>query len=248
MSQSTSVLTNLSPGDAATETGRLQFMVRAALSGLRTAVPVQVVSVTNSGGVSPIGTVSVQPLVSAVDGSGKVWPHGIIYNVPYMRIQGGANAVIIDPQVGDIGLAVVCDRDISTVKASGGVSAPGSTRKNDLSDLVYLMTIIGGTPTQYLQFNAAGITITSPATVNVNAQAVNVNATTATVTASGTATIKAASIVLQNAGAALKSLVNSAFVTLFNNHVHGNGNAGANTTAPTTAAGSGQLTSTVQAE
>ena len=234
--------------DNASDVGRMQFIIRAALAGLRVAVPVKVMSVTNAGGVSPVGTVSVQPMVSLVDGSGVVWPHGTIYNVPYMRIQGGANSIIIDPQVGDIGIATVCDRDISGVKASGGISAPGSTRKNDLSDVVYLMTIIGAAPSQYVQFNASGITVTSPASVTVNAPTVTVNATTATIIASGAATIKAASIALENAGTALKTLVNSAFITLFNAHVHTNGNGGANTGAPTTTAGSGQMTSITQAE
>ena len=178
--------------DNATDVGRMQFVIRAALAGLRTAVPVKVISVTNSGGVSAIGSVAVQPLVSLVDGTGTVWPHGTIYNVPYMRIQGGANAVIIDPQVGDIGIATVCDRDISGVKASRAASAPGSTRKNDLSDMVYLMTIIGAAPAQYVQFNASGITVTSPVEVTINAPTVAINgAATITGNLSVTGTIAA---------------------------------------------------------
>ena len=178
MSQATSATSNVTPGDWGSELGRLQFMIRAAMSGLRTAMPVQVIAVSNSGGVAAIGTVDVQPLVSAVDGSGQVWPHGVIHNVPYMRVQGGANAVIIDPQIGDIGIATVCDRDISGVKAAGGLSAPGSTRKFDFSDMVYLMSIIGSAPAQYIEFNAGGITITSPNAVTVNAATCTVNAPT----------------------------------------------------------------------
>ena len=34
----------------------------------------------------------------------------VIHNVPYMRIQGGANGIILDPAIGDIGIATVCDR------------------------------------------------------------------------------------------------------------------------------------------
>ena len=149
------------------------------MNGMRTAMAVQVMAVTNNGGVSPIGYVDVQPAVSSKAGDGTVQPHGIIHNVPYMRIQGGTNAVIIDPQVGDIGIATVCDRDISTVKSSQAISAPGSSRKYDMSDMVYLMTIIGKqTPTQYVQFNSSGITITSPNKVIINANEVDVNATT----------------------------------------------------------------------
>ena len=80
--------------------------------------------------------------------------------------------------VGDIGVASVCDRDISTVKNAKIVSAPGSNRKNDLSDIVYLMTIIGSAPTQYVQFSSAGITIHSPTKVVVSAPNVEINAST----------------------------------------------------------------------
>lgn len=179
MSQSTNppVLSNHVASDAASEVGRIDYLLQAALSGLRVAMPVKVVKVTNSGGLSAIGQVDVQPLVSAVDGSGKAWPHGIIHNVPYMRIQGGSNGIILDPAVGDIGIASVCDRDISTVKNAKKVSAPGSNRKNDMSDMVYLMTIIGAAPTQYVQFNSSGITISSPTKVTINAPTVETNGT-----------------------------------------------------------------------
>lgn len=180
MSQSTNppVLSSHVASDAASEVGRMNYVLQAALSGLRVAMPVKVVKVTNSGGISAIGQVDVQPLVSAVDGSGKAWPHGIIHNVPYMRIQGGSNGIILDPVVGDIGIASVCDRDISTVKNAKKVSAPGSNRKNDMSDMVYLMTIIGAAPTQYVQFGSGGITIHSPTKVIVTAPNVEITAGT----------------------------------------------------------------------
>jgi hypothetical protein len=178
MSTPTGVQSNLTPAANASDVGRAEFMIRAALAGLRTAMPVKVLSVTNNGGVSPIGTVSVQPLVSGVDGMGNAWPHGTIYNVPYMRIQGGANAIIIDPQVGDIGIATVCDRDISTVKNASAASAPGSLRRHDMSDIVYLMTVIGAAPNQYVQFNSSGISIVSPGTVTIQAPNVDINAST----------------------------------------------------------------------
>ncbi len=168
MSQGTNngVTTNLTPADYSSEIGRLQFVINGALSGIRTAMPVKVVAVSNNGGVSPIGTVDVQPMVSMLDGSGNAWEHGIIHNVPYMRIQGGGNAIIIDPVIGDIGIATVCDRDISTVQKTKKVAAPGSLRKNDMSDMVYLMTIISSVaPTQYIQFDSSGIHIKGNVTI-----------------------------------------------------------------------------------
>lgn len=179
MSQGTeSIQTNHVASDAASEVAKINYIITSALSGVRTSIPVKVVSVTNSGGVSPVGYVDVQPLVSAVDGSGKIWPHGIIHNVPYMRIQGGSNGIILDPVAGDIGLGSIADRDISTVKSAKKASAPGSNRKHDMSDMVYLMTIIGSAPTQYIQFTGSGIVIHSPAKVTIEAPNVEVNAST----------------------------------------------------------------------
>ena len=176
MSQKTNgVISNLVTADNASDIGRLKFVINNALAGMRTSIPVKVIAVSNAGGLSPVGTVNVQPLVSMLDGSGNAWPHGIIHNVPYMRVQGGANGIILDPAIGDVGIATVCDRDISTVKNTGKVSAPGSLRKHDMSDMVYLMTIIGATPTQYVQFNSTGITITSPTTVTINATDIKIN-------------------------------------------------------------------------
>jgi hypothetical protein len=187
-----STRTNITPSDYVSDTARAQLTVKTALANLRTSIPVEVVAVTNSGGVSPIGHVNVKPLVNLVDSNGVAWENPIIYNVPYMRIQGGSNAIIIDPQVGDIGIATVCDRDISTVKNTEKVSSPGSNRKFNMSDMVYLMTIIGRAPTQYIQFNASGITILSPTKVTINAPNIEIDASTA-------CTINSPNIVLNGA-------------------------------------------------
>ncbi len=235
-----SQVTNARASDAASELGKLNFLIRSALSGVRTALPVQVMSVTNDGGVSPIGFVSVQPMVGALDGEGNLWAHGVIENVPYLRIQGGSNAVILDPEVGDIGIASVCDRDITAIKASGEVGGPGSNRKHSLSDIVYLQSIIGGTPSQYVQFASTGINIISPNAVNVTAGG------NAQVTAAGTVTVKAAAINLQNAGSALLKLLNSAFAIWAQGHVHTY--SGGTTSAPTTTPGANAQTSVVSAE
>ena len=97
------------------------------------------------------------------------------------------------------------------------------------------------------------------AAANLNASvAGNLVATAAgnaTVTATGSATIKAASavvqaasIALQNSGASLLKLLNSAFSTWAANHVHSNGNGGADTGGPTTSPPAAGQTSVVSAE
>ena len=128
--------------------GQTQEIIARMIAGVRTALPVRVMSVTNSGAAAPIGRVDIQPLVGQLDGRGKHVDHGVIYNVPYLRIQGGQNAVIIDPAVGDIGVAVFCDRDISGVKGGKRSAPPASARKHDMSDAIYLHSILSATPLQ----------------------------------------------------------------------------------------------------
>ena len=108
------------------------FLVWQILRTIAGARLVEVKAVTNAGSVSPVGFVDVLPLVNQLDGSDNAMPHGVIHNLPYFRLQGGANAVIIDPQVGDIGVAIVEDRDISSVKANRGPANPGSKRIFDI--------------------------------------------------------------------------------------------------------------------
>lgn len=227
MSQQTNIINNLVPADNSSDIGRLNFIMTAAMSGLRTAMPVIVKAVTNSGGVSPIGYVNVQPLVSGMDGNKNLMPHGTIYNVPYMRIQGGSNGIILDPVVGDIGIATVCDRDISTVKNAKTVSAPGSTRKNDMSDMVYLMTIIGSAPTQYVQFNSSGITITSPVNVTVNAPTAIVNSSTSVTM--NTPILKVSGDIIDNSATNTHSMAQMR--SIYNSHTHSDPQGG-NTGSP----------------
>lgn len=164
------------PSQIAAEALRRELLIRKLLLGVRTAIPVEVVAVHPGAGSPPeIGTVDVQPLVNWVDGNGQLWSLEQVYGAPYGRIQSGSSAVVLDPTPGDIGLAVVCDRDISSVIASGGEqSGPGSARTNSISDLVYLMSIISATEvTQYLLMNSSGITMLSPQTVTIQGAQIN---------------------------------------------------------------------------
>lgn len=155
--------------------GQTQEIIARMIAGVRTALPVRVVAVTNSGAAAPIGRVDIQPLVGQLDGCGKHVDHGVIYNVPYLRIQGGQNAVVIDPAVGDIGVAVFCDRDISGVKSGKRAAPPASARKHDMSDAIYLHSILSAAPSQYIAFQDGGIVIKSPKGVTIDAPSVSVS-------------------------------------------------------------------------
>ena len=145
------------------------FQIMQLLAKVRTATIVQVLAVTNSGDVSPVGTVDVQPLVQQVDGVGTVTDMPPVYGVPYLRVQGGTNAVILDPQVGDLGIALFADRDVSAVASTKAKAPPGSARKHHLSDAMYLGGLLNGTPAQYVQFQTSGITVHSPNFVTIKA-------------------------------------------------------------------------------
>jgi phage baseplate assembly protein gpV len=127
-------------------------------------------------GVAPVGFVSIQILVDQVTGNDMTVPHGEIPNVPYFRLQGGANAVIIDPKVGDIGMACFASRDISAVKNARQAAPPGSRRAHDFSDAMYIGGFLNGTPTQYIHFTDSGIVVISPHAISAIAPVVNVTA------------------------------------------------------------------------
>ena len=170
--------TALQPNSDASGYNELAFVVNQIVGRIATSTLVRVMSVT-PGPSLEIGTVSVMPCVHQVDGAMNATPHGTVYNLPYARVQGGVNAVICDPAVGDIGWAGFCSTDISVVKASRAPGVPGSRRRFDWSDGVYLFTVIGLTPpTRYIQFTASGIAITGASgdTITVHADTVNVTA------------------------------------------------------------------------
>jgi hypothetical protein len=147
----------------------LNFVIQQALSKVQTATIVKVVACSNDGGVSPVGTVDVQILVNQISGQGNPTPHVTMYTLPYLRIQGGSNAVIIDPQPGDVGIAVFASRDITNVKSTKAQANPGSFRMHDFADGMYLGGLLNGVPTQYVQFGSGGVTIVSPDTITLQA-------------------------------------------------------------------------------
>lgn len=148
----------MDPTDTASDFNGLDFIMRMHTSKMVTSTIVQIKKVTG-GGVGVPATVDVQPLVNQVDGIGTKMAHGIIHGIPVARMQGGTYAVICDPKVGDIGVAVFCHNDISSVKASKKQANPGSLRRHSYEDGIYLGGLLGATPTQYIQFTDNGITM-----------------------------------------------------------------------------------------
>ena len=168
-SQDNLPLTNARPEQAVGGAAQDKFIIQQLISNIHTMIPVEVVSVSvPTGTLAPIGRCSVRPLVQQVNGNNNVYGRGQIINVPYLRVQGGKNAVVIDPVVGDVGLCGFCERDISMVKRTGVEAAPNTRRQYSLNDAVYMFTMMSGVPEQYVHFKDNGIDIKSTGDININ--------------------------------------------------------------------------------
>lgn len=221
------------PSDVADDYAALRFTIQSLLSRVSTATLVRVVACTNDGDLTAVGTVDVQPLVNQIAGNGQAWPHGQLFKLPYLRIQGGTNAVILDPQPGDIGLVVFASRDISVIKSpTGKVKAraastrglnPGSARRFNMADGLYIGGMLNASPVQYVVFSADGIEVVSPTKVRISAPTIelvgDVEHTGTSITSTGT--VDANVDVIGN-GVSL------------HNHVHGGVTTGGSSTAPPT--------------
>lgn len=183
----------------------MRFMIQQMLNSVQTVALVKVVRVSSPGGLAPVGQVDVKPLVNQMTGNRQSVPHEEIFAIPYFRLQGGKNAVIIDPEEGDIGICVFCSRDSSSVVATGNFANPNSNRRFDWADGLYVGGFLNAAPIQYVQFAQDGIALVSPQKVTLQAPAIELQgAVTATSTfraqdeISSEADIKAASVSLKN--------------------------------------------------
>ena len=158
-------------------TGALSFqnVVKSLIGNDHTSLLVQVLSVASSN-----LSCSIKPLTMLIDAQNNAYERGVINNVPFFRLQGGINGIICDPQVGDIGLAVFCERDISMVKRNKVQSPPSSKRQYDLNDAVYIGGFLNNTPQQYIQFTDIGINIKTIGDVNINGMVIRKDGTIVT--------------------------------------------------------------------
>lgn len=198
----------------------LDFIVEQAINRRNHATLVQIVAgpydangnPITPGTAGPTGFVDVLPLVNQVDGWGIPIPHTIVHGVSYCRTQGGNNAFICDPVVGDKGKLVVSDRDTSIIKSTGKQANPGSQRRGNLADGTYIACAQGGTPTQYFAWLNRGFVLLDGFGNSITGTAAGVIINGVTITPAG-------------------EIINPAG-TKFSTHEHTNGNGGADTGAP----------------
>ena len=167
MSENT-VKGNKKPNTGGSEYNALEFMIQNAMQRISTAIPVQVRAVNGL-------FVDVLPLVSSVDGYGQAVEPTTLFHLPVFRYHAGVGSVILDPVVGDKGLAVFAQADSSNVQTGTDTpQQPGSFRRHSMSDGFYIGGFHNAAPSVYVEIKQDGtIQIVAPTSVTVTSPKVD---------------------------------------------------------------------------
>lgn len=240
------------PTDSSCDFNVVAFIVSQLLGRVRTIGLGKVKTVTHADEVATPPIVDVQIVINMLDGVGQATEHQTVFGLPYIRLQGGLNAVLTPPAKDDFVVVLVADRDISTFKKNKDISNPGSFRRFDLADGIAIGGICNAAPTQYLRFkldgdgNPAGVDLidalgndikTSSDGINID----DVNGNTIVTDSDG---VKINGVLFdrsQNISAAAKidatdeitAKSGGAGSVTLTEHQHGTGSPAAGTTAPT---------------
>lgn len=210
------------PSTATNDYNTIAFVFKMLMTKIQTGTLVKVVSCTNDGGHAPVGRITVQPLVNQMSGTRQATAHGQLFNCVYSRLTGGDNAVIMDPEPGDIGYMGFCSRDISAVVAAAGAANPGSFRMFDWADGVLVGWVpLGKTPTQYVRFlqAGAGIEVVSPQKITLRAPTVEIDASSQ-VTVNSPLVAASGNITAQGTVTGVTDVVFGPSSTSANTHTH----------------------------
>ncbi|EMM8865308.1 hypothetical protein SGX41_001351 [Klebsiella oxytoca] len=157
------MLTKQKPSDMSCQGNAVLSLIAGAIKGCVFADIVLVKKVNGK-------TLTVFPLVTGTNASGGSIENQDVYNVPFIQYQAGNSSVQMTPRVGDIGLVIACDKDITNVKKTKGGGPPPTQRRHSYSDAVYITAIasLNDEPTEFAEFTGSGINIQSPGVVNIN--------------------------------------------------------------------------------
>ena len=159
----------MQPEDGQTDLNAIYFICRQLIARLDTMKLVQVTAVHPGSGTPPApGTVDVQLLVSQVDGNNNPVKHGVVFGLPVFRVQGGPWAIVCDPAVNDYGYVVCADRDSSLVVKNGGsIQNPGSGRRYNVADGVYVGGLLNAVPAGTFWLKSDGTFVLTDKNTNV---------------------------------------------------------------------------------
>jgi hypothetical protein len=142
----------------------LSFMIQQAIrEQVNTCIICKVVGVSD-------GYVDVLPMVTQVSGKDEAIAPTTLYKLPYMRYHAGVAAVILNPVVGDIGLAVFAGKDCSNVKVGTSEPVPpASFRDNSMANGFFIGGFLNKAPSVFVELTQGGaVNITAPGGVNIN--------------------------------------------------------------------------------
>lgn len=184
------------------EMNSLDFFIRALIKTMvSTSIPVRVDAVERGGEGGAALYVDVTPMVTQTDAEGNSIPPVTIPHLPYFRYQHGTAAIICDPKVGDLGLAVFAQQDCSRLTGDTTPQAPGTFRCFDMSDGFYVGGFWGQVPKTFIHIEDEGtIHVVAPKSyhlespkVIVDCDTAQVNAQTSVTVVTQTATVNASS-------------------------------------------------------
>ena len=161
----TTLTGELSPSNRGSDGAIQDFVMKQAIGKIVTAFCVKVVAVHDPDDE----LIDVMPILYQQAASGDNVDHATIYNVPVARHQRGTSAIIMRPQVGDIGLCIVSTQDISILKKVKNFCKIGTLRRHSYADAIYVMGIFNAHPAQYVEFADNAINIVSPTAINMTA-------------------------------------------------------------------------------
>ena len=171
----------------------LDFAMEQKLrNGLTTSFVGRVDACSGKGSDDGSGSVSATQLTAQADASGKSLPMPSMSKLPYVRVQGGIAALIIDPVPGDVALFSSCKQDISGIKQGTSEPVPaGSYRQFSQSDSVMVGAIHTKKPEVWIEIKQdktviihapKGVKIETDETVEVTAKKVDITAPEVSIT------------------------------------------------------------------
>lgn len=174
----------------------LDYFVQSLISKVvSTSIPVVVTAVERIGTSQGAGYVSVKPLLQPRNNDGQGLQVTNIPKLPYFRLQHGKAAIVCDPKVGDIGLAVVAKNDISNINGDNTPKVPATFRQFDPSDSFYIGGFWGSAPEVFIHLEDSGeIHIKATKEVKVEAPTCKIETDTCEVNASSSFTVNSAQI------------------------------------------------------
>lgn len=149
--------------------GALDSLIASHINQIGPSMLVQVETV-KADDAAITGKVTVRPMVQQQDALSRSFPHDVIHNVPYLRIQGGSSALIIDPKPGDIGFIIISGRDHTHAVTTRQPAPPASFRQFSIQDCVYVGGFLNNGPDQFIQATDQGWRIVTPGSVTIEAQ------------------------------------------------------------------------------